>query len=266
MLEDKTYVPVGVESKEYTLVQHTDVLNTAKLALNQAKIASDKVSAELKLSQYGERMALSLYLPEEYNFDPGDNHAMALRFECVNSVDGSTRFRAMLGWFRFVCSNGLVIGVTYSDVRKRHSGDIRLEDVGKVLMSGISEADNERNNFKCWRARVIASDHLVDWVNNDLRERWGFKAAARAYHIAKTGRDGNIAGQYKAYTPATIPMRSEKPVPGMSGSCKNLFDLSQIMAWLAKERRDLQAQLEWREMIPDLIKAFQDPKYAGIIR
>jgi hypothetical protein len=56
---------VGVVSKEYTLVQHTDVLNTAKLALNQAKIASDKVTAELKLSQYGERMALSLYLPEE---------------------------------------------------------------------------------------------------------------------------------------------------------------------------------------------------------
>ena len=33
----------------------------------------------------------------------------------------------------------------------------------------------------------------------------------------------------------------------------NLFDVSQILAWLAKERRDVQEQLEWREQIPDLI-------------
>lgn len=202
-------------------------------------------------------MALSLYVPEKYDFDPRDNQPMALRFECVISVDGSTRFRALLGWFRFVCSNGLIIGVTYSDVRKRHLGDIRLEDVGKVLMAGISEADNEGKNFKRWRAQAISSDQLDDWVNNDLRDRWGFKAAARAYHIAKTGRDGSIAGQYKENTPTTIPMRTDKPVPGMPNSCNNLFDLSQILAWLAKERRDLQEQLEWREMIPELIKSFQ---------
>jgi len=35
-----------------------------------------------------------------------------------------------------------------------------------------------------------------------------------------------------------------------------LFDLSQILAWLAKERRDLQEQLEWRQTVPELLKPF----------
>ncbi len=35
-----------------------------------------------------------------------------MRLECLNSVDGSTRFRAERGWFRLVCSNGLRFGIT----------------------------------------------------------------------------------------------------------------------------------------------------------
>ena len=33
----------------------------------------------------------------------------------------------------------------------------------------------------------------------------------------------------------------------------NVFDVSQVLAWLAKERRDLHEQLEWREQIPKLL-------------
>ena len=42
-------------------------------------------------------------------------------------------------------------------------------------------------------------------------------------------------------------------VQGSPDVCRNLFDLSQILAWLAKERRDIQEQLEWQENIPDLM-------------
>jgi hypothetical protein len=48
-------------------------------------------------------------------------------------------------------------------------------------------------------------------------------------------------------------MQKTKRVPGAPQECRNLFDLSQILAWLAKDRRDVQEQLEWREKIPDLM-------------
>lgn len=252
--DDQTYVPVGVVSKDYALVPHRAVLDVAARALDDAKIALDQVKAEVKITEYGERMSLSLYLPEKYSFDPGDGHPMALRLECFNSVDGSTRFRALVGWFRFVCSNGLVIGVTRSDLRRRHVGDLSLDDIGLVLSAGINESANERGNFERWRKTSVTPEKLATWVDKDLKEGWGFKAAARTYHIAQTGFDADVVGPYKGSAPSTIPMRPSQRVPGMPNRSENLFNVSQILAWLAKERRDLQEQLDWREQVTGLLK------------
>ena len=250
---DGNFIPVGVVSKDYTLVPHTAILNIAEQALTSVKIKPIDVKAEIEITDYGERMHLSLYLPENYSIDPGDGHRMALRLECLNSVEGSTRFRALMGWFRFVCSNGLIIGVARSDVRRRHIGKSPLEEVTAVLSNGLAELETEKTNFERWRKTEIVPDKLIPWINKDLKEEWGFKAAARTYHIARFGSDAVVAGPYKGNAPNTIQMEALDRIPGTPERCRNLFDLSQILAWLAKERRDLQEQLEWREKIPDLI-------------
>ena len=202
-------------------------------------------------------MALSLCLPEEYGFKPDDGHAMALRLECFNSVDGSTRLRALMGWFRFVCRNGLIIGVTRSDLHRRHVGDLRLEDVDGVLSDGLGEAETDQRNFGRWLETGISRDALATWANGALRKEWGFKAAARAFHIAITGLDATVVGPYKGCSPTTVAMQASAPVPGAPPCCRHLFDLSQCLAWLAKERRDVQEQLEWRERIPSLLASSQ---------
>jgi hypothetical protein len=42
----------------------------------------------------------------------------------VNSYDGSSSLKIMLGVYRLVCSNGLVIGSTVNQTRIRHVGDV----------------------------------------------------------------------------------------------------------------------------------------------
>jgi hypothetical protein len=252
--DDPNFVPVGVVSKEYVLVPHTEVLNIAAKAIKAVNLSPADVKAELKITDYGERMALSLYLPKKYAFDPGDGYPLALRLECFNSVDGSTRFRALMGWFRFVCSNGLIIGVTSSDVRRRHIGDLGLSDVEAVLTYGIKESEKEKKNFIEWRKRMVQYNQFASWINGELKKGWGFKAAARTYHISRTGCDAEVIGPYKDNTPISIHMRQTASVPGAPRGAQNLYDVSQILAWLAKERRDVQEQLEWREKIPELMK------------
>lgn len=247
-------VPVGIVSKNYVLIQHTQVIEQAKWALASVNIDPANVRADLAITEYGERIALSLFLPEDFNFDPGDNNPMALRLECINSVDGSTRFRALMGWFRFVCSNGLIIGVTRSDLRKRHFGDFQLKEIGTVLTSGIRESKKEIQNFKRWQKVSVNEPQIAAWADRTVRKVLGFKAATRAYHIARTGFDVDIAGPYKDAQPTTIPVRKLDRVPGAPFEAQTLYDASQCLAWLAKERRDLQQQLEWREAIPSLMK------------
>lgn len=254
---DQYFIPVGVVSKEYTLVPHKDVLNVITEALesiDSLKVSMGTLRTELILTEYGERMELSIYLPEEYSFDPGDGHHLSLRLECYNSVDGSTRFQALMGWFRFVCSNGLIIGVTQADIRRRHIGDMKIADIGTVLTKGIDQAKKEMTNFKKWRQHLINQSEISSWIATSLQKKWGFKAATRAHHICRTGHDIEIIGPYKDNTPLTIPVRQASHIPGAPSNSSNLYDVCQVLAWLAKERRDLQEQLEWREQIPDLLQ------------
>lgn len=122
-----------------------------------------------------------------------------------------------------------------------------------VLTSGIIEADTEKKNFEQWRKQSVTPDALVPWIDKVLKNGWGFKAAARLYHISRTGRDAEIIGPYKKNTPTTIPVRITDAVPGAPPECRNLYDVSQSLAWLAKERRDVQEQLAWREGINGLL-------------
>ena len=251
--EDADCVPVGVVSTEYALLQHSSVFDEAIKALESAKIDPASVDAELRLTELGERMKLSLRLPDTYLFDPGDQFPMTVRLECLNSVDGSTRFRAAMGWFRLVCSNGLVIGITRSESDRRHVGDLQLKHIGDVLRTGIDEYQLERDLLIRWRDADVSEDDLRKWAGNDLKAQWGFKAASRAWHIARSGCDVKVLGPYKKHSPTTVPVEYASAVPGSPEESTSLFDVSQILAWLAKERNDIQQQMEWREQIPALM-------------
>ena len=257
--EDNNFIPVGIVSKNYTLVQHRAVLDIVNKSISKMNIQfNENIQAELKITEYGERMSFSVFLPDQYSYKPLDGHTMALRLICFNSVDGSTHFRAIMSWFRLVCSNGLIIGVTRHDIRRRHLGEIQLNDISDVLISGLNMAEVEKTNFVNWQNSGVTSKQLIRWVNKNLKEKWGFKAAARAYHIACSGYDAEVKGSYKGHTPATIKMNETIRVQGSPEECRNLFDMSQILAWLAKERRDIQEQLAWQESIPDLMAALSN--------
>lgn len=254
--EDKCIIPIGTVSKDYSLVQHSEIIEIASRAFNKVSVDLKDCKTNMVISEYGERMNLSIHLPEQYSFDPGDGHKMDLRIECYNSVDGSSKFRALLGWFRLVCSNGLVVGITESDIRKRHYKDMTLPEVESVLLNTLKNSSVEKDNFIKWRNQGITQESLKRWIIDTLWKKWGFKAAARAYHISQHGYDVYVSGGFKSNNPFTIPVIKSRTVPGTPERCTNLFELSQILAWLSKERRDIQEQLEWKESIPELLEFF----------
>ncbi len=58
----------------------------------------------------------------------------------INSHDGLSSYKLMAGLYRMVCSNGLVVGDTFKEVRVRHQGDV----VGNVI-EGTYEVVKEAN-------------------------------------------------------------------------------------------------------------------------
>ena len=237
-------VPVGVVSKSYSLLQHTEVLSRATVAMEESGIKPDEIRADLKLSQNGERMSLQLLFPERYSMMPGDGRPMLLRLLCNNSVDGSLNFAATLGWFRLVCSNGLVIGTVSARIKEVHSKHLDVTRIGNLLKRDLAEAMKDHTRFERWIKTPVHETMLCKWVDKDLREAWGVKAAARAYHIALHGCDAELTQPFEKLRPSQRTVKPSAKVPGADFADLNAFGVCQALSWLAKERHEFQEHIE----------------------
>jgi len=253
-------IPIGIVSKNYNLVQHTEIVKIAVDAVKAAHIDLNKVEVEVTITTYGERIRLCFLFPDEekYRFDPGDGEPMGLRLECFNSVDGSTRFVALLGWLRFVCENGMIVGITRSHLRFLHTDSLDINAVRQVVIEGIRYAEEEKRRFTEWLGHRLEIEEHKDWINGFFKDKWGVKAAARFYHIARTGKDAVFKNSFEKALPTEKHMKPAKTVPGSTVPVNNAFAMSQILSWLAKEHRDIQEQLRYTREIPDIMQSFLD--------
>jgi len=252
MHKDDAEVPVGIVSKQYSLIQHRSLFDEAIKAVRIAKIKQEDIQAELDITEYGERMRLGLIFPEQYNMKV-KNDVMGLRLECFNSVEGSMKFMSVIGWLRFVCSNGLIIGVADTYYKSRHNRFMELSDIAAVINEGIEATTNEKKLFQKWQKRSLADDKFKKWTDDYLAKKWGVKAAVRTWHITRTGTDVEMADPFEKGKATEKSIILGKKVPGAVLPGDNVYAVSQSLSWLAKERRDVQEQLEWKQQIPELL-------------
>lgn len=254
-LTDEKPVPVGIVSKQYSLLQHRDVLDHAVRVLGEAGISSQDVKVRLEMTGYGERIELNLILPEAFNLDPGDGHPIATRLIVFNSVDRSMRFRALVGAIRFICSNGMVIGKTKAELSKAHSRSLEIEQLSAVLQTGIKNVKEEASRYGRWYSQGVRPDAIESWVNGPLKEHWGVIASTRTFHIAGTGHDVELAVPFEKAVPSQKTIKQGPQVPGVQPPVRNAFAASQVLAWLASQRHDAEERLLRMSEVPDLVEA-----------
>ncbi len=252
MHKDDVEVPVGIVSKQYSLIQHNSLFEEALRAVGIAKIKQTDIQAELDITEYGERMRLGLIFPEQYNMQVKDD-VMGLRLECFNSVEGSMKFMSVIGWLRFVCSNGLIIGVADTYYKSRHNRFMELTDIAAVIKEGIEATTNEKKLLQKWQKRSLPDEKFKKWTDDYLAKKWGVKAAVRTWHITRSGVDVEMADPFEKGKATEKSIIWGKKVPGAVLPGDNVYAVSQSLSWLAKERRDVQEQLEWKQQIPELI-------------
>lgn len=246
-------IPVGIVSKQYSLVQHRDLIDVAFSAVDSAKIDLAEIETELDLTEYGERMRLSLIFPKRYGITLPNNDEMGLRLECFNSVEGSMKFMSVIGWLRFVCANGMLIGKAESYYRSRHNRFMELSDIAAILQDGIAATTRERTLFVAQQQQKLDDFGFTKWINDVLAKKWGVKAAMRAWHITKSGKDVEQVDPFEKGKPTEKQVNFVKDVPGAVLPGDTVYAVNQSLSWLAKERCDIQEQLEWKQQIPDLL-------------
>lgn len=251
-------IPVGVVSNTYTLAQHTEVVEKCFQGIRDAGIDAAGLRCELGLTELGEWMNFRIYFPKKYDYESelGDN--LALRLEVFNSVDGSSRLVILLGWFRFLCSNGMVIGETKTELRDIHNERMNLEKIPDLICKGLGLVKIDIERLNVWANTKVEIERIGTWVNSDVANRWGKKAACRVFHICESGADVEISDPFARGSATEKPVKFTSNVPGAAKPAETLFDVSQSLSWVATKRKNSEERVDWQSAIPALIKLLEN--------
>ncbi len=253
-----TKIPVATVSKSYSLIQHREILNEIESALKTMGYPIENFETDLQLTIYGERMWLRITFQEEHSFDPGDGYPLTLQLHVINSVDGSTPLTYEMCWFRLICENGLMQSNSAS-ARIRHTASLDKTKFVELLDSSINEMRAEADAYMTWYEIPLnpGTQILEDWIDSTVNNKWGFRLAARSYHIIKTGMDGRVdkvdaTSAEKRKAPHTIKVSSEQSVPGAIPA-ENVYDVANALSWIASHRNSLQTRYNYMKAMPELL-------------
>jgi hypothetical protein len=98
----------------------------------------------------------------------------------INSHDGLSSYRLMSGIYRLICSNGLIAGNTYEQVKIRHQGDI----VHNVIEGTHEVIKNSK--------KMIESGEEMEQVNLSIDEKKIFAETAHAIRFEGSETGENI--------------------------------------------------------------------------
>ena len=246
-------MPVGVVSRSYRLVQHEDAAELCRTTLiEELGIEGQELRYEIGLSELGEWMNLRIYFPRHPRF-VGKRNDLTLRLECFNSVDGSCRLVVLFGWFRFVCSNGMIIGETKVDVRERHGRYLDLGPIRDRIRESFASVDADLQRISGWRDRQVSVRSIGKWVDTHVTGRWNKTAAARVFHICDSGRDIRIADPFAPGAATEKPVVYLDRVDGSPKQAATGYDVAQALSFVATRRSNAEERLKWQEDIPRLL-------------
>lgn len=250
-------MPVGTVSTTYALAQHHDVVDMCMKGIAYHGVQASELDCEVGLTELGEWMHFSAYFPDSFTFVPKDNKPVRLRLECFNSVDGSSRLIILFGWLRIVCSNGLIVGETKAALRDTHDENLNLQIIPKIISEGLAKVKVDMARLSGWDQHLVKMPIAERWFDTKLAETWGKKAACRAIHICRSGQDVEILDPFYGGAPSEKRVELTGPIPGAVYPACTLYDVSQVLSWIASRRKSVDERLEWTEAIPPLIESLR---------
>lgn len=99
-------------------------------------------------------------------------HGAVPRIILTNSHDGSGSARFMSGVFRFVCSNGLVIGNTIESATVRHTGDAAADLIHRMQQLARN-TQTIYTQIERWSRKDLTKSQRQDFARFAAQLRWG---------------------------------------------------------------------------------------------
>ena len=258
-------VPVGVVSKSYNFIQHYDLLNAIESSFKNLGFDIDRAELKLSTTKYNERIWLRIKFTDDYTFDPGDGHLLTPKLHVLNSVNGITPLELRLGWYRFICKNGLLCLDNKLTYKRLHTSSLEFKSIENHLCNSIDIFLKEREIYKRWKETRISFDTdskiLRHWIDTFVFKAWRDITSQRVYSILTTARDGKISkrpypkseGKKDSYL---IRFSSGFDVPGAK-PVQNMYDVANALSWVSSHHTSLTGQYRMMAQVPKMLTSLE---------
>lgn len=82
----------------------------------------------------------------------------------INSFNGESAFKFMVGWYRFICLNGLIVGNSISEYKVTHTGNA-LKKVTDITDYTLETMATSYKQICEWKNTFISDDKVSDYGN-----------------------------------------------------------------------------------------------------
>jgi hypothetical protein len=136
------------------LLRHEDAIEQVEAAI-QENPALGKYEVLTGFYNNGARMRRKYIFPEiEVAIEQGD--MVNPELQLFNSYDTKWPLIVILGAYRLVCTNGLVIGKKYLQLKKRHVFDFDEIDIKEQISTALDRFKLQTYQWKRWANRRLA--------------------------------------------------------------------------------------------------------------
>ena len=143
----------SIVSEDYKLIRHEQAIEQVEDAIHENP-SFGRYDIQTITYNDGGRMCRK-YIFSDISVKIREEDAVNPELQLFNSYDKTFPFILILGAFRLICSNGLVVGEQYLHVRKRHIYHFDAIDIKNQLSTAIERFELQTYLWKQWAVRQL---------------------------------------------------------------------------------------------------------------
>jgi len=146
--------PLAIVGDKYKTVTNEEVFSSFTNILARSDINLEGAEVSTEFSHGGARTFAQIIFPS-HEIKVGDKDATALRVIARNSYDGSTAFIVQAGGYRFVCSNGQIMGDNISYFHGKHTPSLDVKMAAEHISNVLDSFENSKEWFESLRTKTV---------------------------------------------------------------------------------------------------------------
>ncbi len=224
IVEQDTGRIISVVGNGYNLVQNSDIIPQYERAIARSNLNTEGMMRDVQYSHDGARTVVSYRFPA-HRIAVTEGDEMDLMITVLNSYDGSWKFMSMVGAYRMLCTNGQIIGDSFSSYYGKHTKSLdveyainKLEDSLEVYLQNaelwkqyptVKINIREANNVLLQLAN--GNDKMMELLNSTY-QKYVFEMGHNLWALFNTLTDWSSHAEVrnKSNTPSTIISREQK--------------------------------------------------------